>query len=374
MENNISNKNYSEFDNSTRNDFKDSFHRISPIVVTALLLIVVLWFLISIILYGKKSGKWKKSPRKDFDKLNAGKVYSFVTICAVLCSLRLIASEIQLFMEFEGENQQSCNVMNGITSGLYVLIVCSVYSFLWIRQRVFFANSMLNRTYNKWVTGLSRLIVVPLIIGSVAAIVGITILSSSNTSTINECSLIPDHIGAKALFTLLLWFSVIVGQSVMLGLFAYALTSNNIKCGPKLNICHRKSKNAFKNKSNKTNTFFINSIATISATKVNETDVVSESNQRSPVMKNTSNVTDVSNRIKATKKSVKLILKKTLYFALLSTLIDFVTLALNLFLTSFVGRRYLIMILNINIFFNLLFILLSFHNWKKIVMLPCTKT
>ena len=308
--------------------------------------------------------------RDNHDKFNAERVYSSVVFCAVLCFLRLITSLIQLNIHFDETDYWLCNSINDITAILYVFVSFSVYLFLWIRQRTFFSNNMLNGSFNKRVRHLSKLIIIPLALGTIGIVVGISVINSYDSHT-EGCKYLPFSNNEKAIFLLAVFFMIALGQFIMFGLFVYALKKN----GQQGWNPFRRKKKTNKNINIELNLSANTALPTLSFSIMrNEPTfgITSPKNLKAS-SKKISSETNIVNRVKSTEFAVNTILRKTLYFALLSTFIDFVSFALSLFLIDNIGRRYITMILNISVFLNLVFVLFSFRIWRKILFFLCMK-
>ena len=182
MQNHLSISNLS-LTNSTTKDYIITLPNIIlSSIINCILLITIIWILVSLVSYGIKNGKWKKMQRGNSEKLNATIVYSSVTVCAGLCTLRLIASEIKIVTLFDARDGILCNFFYDLTDILLIFVFISVHLFFWVRQRVFYKNCMLNRNYSKWIRYLSKFTIIPPIIAaSVSAIAYITINTSNVT-------------------------------------------------------------------------------------------------------------------------------------------------------------------------------------------------
>ena len=326
-----------------------------PVVVTALLLAATIWILLSLIRYGIITRKWKTTPKEEYQKV--GRVYSSATLCTVLCLLRFIVTEIHINLKFNDNNVVLCNTLSIISGSLNAFVIFFVYFFLWIRQRAFYGNTMLRKSYNKWVKYLSKFCIIPFLITFIAALL-YSVISNRYEDTRNNCMSTPRDLNARIIFTFALSISVVFWQSLLLGLFVYALTKNGEL---KWNFCKQKNNKKLKNIYN-IKTLHLNANVPVSSTEIIQNSPKTPQRIWQPEVSHNSQSTLIS------------VLKKTFVFAVLSTFIDLVMLFINFFLNGSAERQFFIMIVNIYDFLKLIFVLLSFHSWKEILFFPCMKT
>ena len=319
-------------------------------VVTVFLLAFSIWILISIVRYGIVTGKWK-SVRELNEKFSAGMVYSSLTVCAVLCTLCLIVSEIQLSLQFDEKSVDLCDSISDTMNGLYLFVNLSVYVFLWLRQRVFYANSPMTEKFKKWVQFLSKIMIIPPIVCAIGTELVYSLLTRYNVTT-SGCVIVPFSFDAQLVLSLAVSLLIIMGQALMFWLFWHALTINRKKTEQPKDRRNRQDKLKAKNKQSSSN---------------------SEQEVSGNTLRKPSSTTDIPNRIEATNNTVDAILKKTLVFTILLIILDVVSILFNLFFNGVFRRKYLSIALNLNVFLNLVFILLSFNIWQDIVFFACRK-
>ena len=146
---------------------------------------------------------------------------------------------------------------------------------------------------------------------------------------------------------------VIIGQSLLLGLFGYALVPDRKERWKTFN--GTKEKKQSKQQKNEQN-------------QSQNAQLTLELTEDRPSI-----ATDITHRLKSTNQSVRLILRKTFLIALILTLINVASVFLKFLSVGIFRMKYLTIILNIVIFLDLAFVFVSFNNWKEILFFPCKK-
>lgn len=324
-----------------------------PVGINIFLTVVTMWMLISLIHYGVKMEKWKKSSGRHSDKLNAGVVYSFVIVCAIMCLLRYIASLLFMNIGFEEGKDLFCDIVADIAYASYALVLSSVVFFLWFRQRNFYANKMFGIVYSFWIRILSfGSIFVIACLGIFVVVYNVFPLNykSSKHGCVYQpnSSLQPSY-----------WISAVViittNHITMLGLFAYALIhlkrleSNELE-GPRTS-CDRRTE--------RTNS---------------DMEKKSLKNAKRSVEKSVYGSRISSTAIPGSSKKIQVILKKTLFFAILSIASDILAQVVAQYIVDPEGhRRISFVIFDINAFLNLLCLMMSFVTFKDMLVSPCMK-
>ena len=251
------------------------------------------------------------------------------------------------------ERSLTCEVIADTAVALYGVVLFLVALFLWFRQRVFYQNKMLNMDYNKCVHVLSSISIIMVLAGAIAALV-INILPRNRHSSPNGCIF---KIGDQRIFHFLSVVIVIVlGQLMLAALFAYALIKTNslINPTPMSKLSHNPSRNRDSIANSTDYTLVVNGVSTL------------EQSPSQSLRYQENNTTQ--------SKGVRIILQKTLTFAIISTAADIFIQTLIHFLTEPTGhRRVVTTASNVNAFLNLVFLLLSFAQYKKILLSPFQK-
>ena len=336
-----------------------------PVTVHILLFLATSWILISLIQFGIKSGKWRRKRLCDPDKLNTGLVYSSVILLTILCLIRYVVSIASMTIGFQPGDDVVCDQFDDITSFFYSSVIFAVQLFLWFRQRALYANQMLNLSYNKAVKFFSCASIVVLFVTDLSALIFV-IKSKNHFWSPNGCVYHPIS-GSRVGYLVSLVLAVVLGQTMLLGLFVYALKPKNIKF-----------KNAFRQSKATHNTH-----PTASTTE-NNLQLPHKSPELSRLSSDCRHLgnnyhSSVFVSCKQMKKErrkhpVKTILRKTLFFAVVSILADiFIQILINYIAKENNHRRFVTMTISINALLNLLFVIFSFAYWWKMLISPCNK-
>ena len=343
-----SKENVTEYNNYDRTN---QHHWILPVTISIVLFCATLFLLISIVHYGMKTKKWRQIQRYDSDKLNAGLVYSTLLLCAVVCLLQYAASLAFLNIGFRSGEDELCDAVSHVEHCFYFLTLFSVELFLWLRQRAFYSNRMLNVHFSRtirWVSFLSIFVI------STFSLLALVFETLSNHHVTNKgCKFKPNNrfLTPYVIFSICM---VVFGQSVLIGLLFHALQQTNKPDVRETMLCKYFASCCSSNTNRK---------AANSASPTNPVDSGIPSRLTSPASSNRSR----------TKSSivVKQILMQTLIFAIISVITDIIVAITTYYITDPEEHRELIIIMeDINAFFNLFIILLSFLQWKSIVISP----
>ena len=337
--------------NSSSYDFLAQADWWLPICINAALIVVTSWILISLINYGLKTGKWRKDQKNNEEKLNAGLVYSSVVLCATMCLLRYIFVFPYISVGFGEEEDRLCDILSDITSCFYGFISFSSALFSWSRQRMFYANQMLNVNYTKLVRFFSRASIAVFSLFGIGVLIFST-LPNDHPSSAHGCTYRVENEKLKIGY----WISIVLvvgfGQVSVLFLFVHALrtvssshiansrrstmraNSSDIDCDHESVVSRISSKFSMTRESRKT----------ISRRRVSDND------------------------------PVKIILRKTFIFAIISILTDIIIQVFSFFISApGEHRRVLTTLLSINGFLSLLFVILSFGQHRKMLTTSCCR-
>ena len=202
-------------------DYTKQIDWILPVTFIAIANAAEIWILVSLIYYGLKIKKWKKHNQGCVDKLNSRNQYIILVACAAFCVISSLFSLAQISVGFDLDEDKLCNSLADAGFVFYSFVLMTVCMFLWLRQRTFFTNHMLNVTYSKTAKICSVIsIVIFLSTGTVVMI--IFVYPNNYVSSLNGCVRTPnDVVSAVYIFAV---FMIFVGQTTKPGLFIYALT------------------------------------------------------------------------------------------------------------------------------------------------------
>ena len=318
---------------------------IIPVAINIILTVITIIILISLIHYGIKTRKWQNIRRSDHEKLHAGAVYGSVLLCSVMCVFRYASSMAAMNTGFGIGKNQLCDRIADLAYCSYALVLFCIGSFLWLRQRIFFVNNMLNVSYKVWIKVISFSSFF-LLIGLSLFVIIYNIAPLTYKSTKQGCIYKPND-DVKDVFWLIGSGVLVVFHFGLLGLFAYALLS--VKS-------NRNNENRCKYNKNDKRWNSIKSVMVVSTIAQQERN--SKTNKKMKVNKmETSNF-----------RKIKLLLIKTLVLAILSILADiFIQIFANYIIDPNGHRRWSHMIFDINTFINLMFLVFSFNTAKQML-------
>ena len=337
-------------------NYKTELDWIFPVVVNVTLMVLNFWLLISLIHYGITNRKWSKPNKYSYDVLNNGLIYGSVMGCAIACLIRFATSLLLSNLGYSNFESGVCDQLEDAVYSSYALVHFFVALFLWSRQQAFFANRLLNFNYNKLIKYFSFVIIVVIIAYGIF-VVALNSAPKFYISSSMGCVLRPGYEVQVAT-----WLTPIIGVAfynvALLGLFSYALFYAQ----------------AFQEKKSTAN-LQEQKLKTINCkviTNPNRDDLhVSPSSECGSKLKSKSS----PHRQNYASNKIRVILKKTLIFAVLSILVDIVLqLTVNLAIDRKSHRRLSNMAFDIASFFNLLLVILSFNKYKEMMTSPCTKT
>ena len=315
---------------------------IIPVVINITLTVITIIISISLIHYGIKAKKWQNIRRSDHEKLHAGAIYGCVVLCSVMCIFRYASSMAAMNTGFGIGKDQLCDQIADLAYCAYALVLFCIEWFLWLRQRLFFVNNMLNVSYQAWIKVISFFSCF-LLTAMYSLVVIYTIVPLRYKSTKQGCI----YQLVKNVFWTLGSAGLFVAQFSLLGLFAYALLS--VKS-------NRNNENRCKHNKNDKKCNLIKSVTAVSTTAQQEQN--SKTNKKIKV-----NKTKTRNL-----RKIKQILIKTLVLAILSTLADiFIQVFASYIIDPNGHRRLSHMIFDINTFINLMFFVFSFSAAKQML-------
>lgn len=331
---------------------------IIPVITNIILIIISVYLLIAFIYYGIKSGKWTNpQPLKSYEKLNAGSVFTCAVGIIALSLLRYIFSLAVMNIGYSVHEIEACQSLAGFAYIVYLFFLYSYYVFLWLRQRIFFQNKILNVSYNIHIKRFSFLSIV-LVTGIWMALLIYYVMSLSYYTT-EFCDDIPEE--SKEI----LWQFVIAAESVtylvLISLYSYALlkikTSSSVTASgaPKQEVSNdSKPKPNCPSKENQKTAASIPSAKPSNEVKSETTQIQAK---------------------KATTTKLKSIVSKACIFAVFSLICNALLNAFGVFVVKEnEDRNWSQMAFDTNVFLTLIFLVFSFDTYKQILYEPCYKT
>jgi len=328
-------------------------------VVISTFIFVQVWILISLIHHGISTGKWKRIHRGNLELLSSGSLYSVVIACAFFCVVHSVLTLFNITYGFNVEEDELCDSLLDATFVTYAFIQLLVQIFLWLRQRTFYANQMLNINYSKKIRFLSASSIFIIFIAGLIILVVFTYADNYQSGK-NGCKSKPRLFES---YGVVLWISVvfllIFGQMTLLSLFVYALTRGRsqikslfMELACKSYCCKRTCRKQV---------------------QTSEKDFpTSETMPESSSSNNTSTpprTSDFSRLQASSAEKIKTVLRKTLIIAALSIFFDVLAQIFNYFIAK--NIRSFALVANLNTFLSLLLLVFSFTTYRKMLLSPC---
>ena len=334
---------------------------IIPFAINILLIVITLIVLISLVYYGIKTGKWREDHSCNYDKLNAGIVYTFLIVCAVSCLFRYIANQAYMNVGFKDDEDGLCEAAADAAFVSYSMVLFSVLMFLWFRQRAFYTNRMLALKSLKPIRILSFGSIILILGGGFTYLLLFTI-PHNYVSSSKGCLFVLD-LSVIVTYNVYVIVLIIVAHCLLLCLFVYPLVK--IYFGDSAFSCLRQIKGHKSARSN------------VGPSKVPTTtpSISSPCNNNLSVPDGLTTIErSRSLAIKPSTEGIKKILLKTFIFALCSTVVDVLIQIVSSYSNNLNGsRRITNMLFDIAAFLNLLFLIFSFVTFKNMLFSLCYK-
>ena len=319
---------------------------IIPMTVTASLMVATLYVTISLVHYGTKTRKWSSFQTNDVEKLNAGIIYSLVLVCSVSCLFRFAVNIVHMNIGFEKGEDQLCEAVLDTDFFAHSLVLYSEILFLWFRQRAFYRNAMMSFHTTKFVKVLS---VLSIVIISTCAL-GYSLYAclpdnfkASNQGCVYQLEDGSNNYGVYASIVL------ITAQLMLLYLFIHPLRRKSTKCFD-LTKVFPKRKDTSVSVSQSSN------IPAISRNVGSDFGYFHKINHQH------------SFSVNPFSHEVKLIMRKTVIIAFITTIMDVAAQLLLVFTGNLkCSLRYSYMVFDITVFLHLLFLILTFVTYREIL-------
>ena len=327
---------------------------IFPIAINIFLLLSSTWVFISLLHYGVKTRKWSRTQKSNEEKLNGGLIYSSVVLCAIACLLRYIFALVYMNIGYDYGYDRLCDTFSDITSSFYTFVLFSSALFLWSRQRVFYANRMLNVNYSRPVRFLSQSSIGFILVCGSGVLI-FSVIPDDHPSSPDGCTYSVASDNLKIAYWLSIVLVILFGQVTVFYLFVNAIRKASLPT----------SRNACSSSKN-------NSVVDCTAEHNNSITVTENGTKRK--RSNDSGFNDGKSRrhFGPTRKRtshvdpIKGILRITFMFALISLFLDILIQAFSFFVSTG-HRRVVTTLLNVSSFLNLLLLVFAFKDYKKML-------
>ena len=340
---------------------KDYFHEVTYVLavsINATLIALSLWILFSLVHFGVKTGQWSGKQKRNADKLNAGWIYTSVIVCAIMAIIRFITSQVAHNVGF-GKNEFSiCEKINDALFMEYACVLLCSFVFLWLRQRIFFTNKMLNFGYSKILKVLSGSSIF-ILLGAGLGVTFVNTIPTNYPSSPIGCRYDSASESLNAWSWALCAIIPVIGQVLMLLLLVYPL-AKNIDGLQQSCFCFTGQTD---NSPNHTSS---PSLSSPSRSKAG-----SDLRNKQIILKPISGLQFT----KRSSDTVKKIIIRTVVFGFIAVFTD---ISLIVFpATSILNqenprlRRVTVTLYDMNVFLNLMLVVMSFVTWKKMMTSPC---
>ncbi|CAK8695768.1 unnamed protein product [Clavelina lepadiformis] len=345
-----------------------------PFIINNVLMIISVWINASLIHYGIRTNKWKVMNRSHDMILGSGAIYTSVVFCSVTATCRLIATQISFHVGLGIGRDAECEMIFDALRFFSCLTLLSVFVFLWLRQRAFYVNKMMNARYNPILKLLSATSIL-LIFGSGSSFFLIQTIAHDHPSSIDGCVYRPQVGGSLLEEWLVPAVLTAFGHSMLLFLFIYPLKNYLGKfCCNTFTLCSSYSDYERQQRNSSSTT---GSKDTELSGEQNNTDSPEVSSEMKNVSKTSSDQPTLNrNRLCPnvnvnTNHMVGRIMTKTIIFAIISILTSILLpiITINL-LPSNGNRRISNLLYDFDAVGNLLLVICSFESYKKMLTSP----
>ena len=314
---------------------------IIPEVINVTLIMLTSWILISLIFFGVKTKKWKQGRKNNFEKLSGGSVLTAAVICAVVTMCRLITSQFVNNVGYAEGQDEACEMAIDTGIIMYCMTLFSVYIFLWLRQSVFYTNSMLNTEFSKILRFFSWLSIGLIFLGGLSAVL-INTVPVNYPSSIEGCIYEAVDSTFDAILVAVCVLVLLTGQITLVGLFVYPLQKrSNQEC---FSCAVEESENPHK-KSEKSVPEAASAVE-----QLNEQCEKSRQNRH--------------------KSKINRILRRSVVFAAIAIVTDVCFIIITTYALDTTHRRIPTTLYDVSACLNLIFVVSSFICWKKILTSP----
>ena len=354
---------------------------IVPVTINGILTTLAMWILFSLVHYGVKTGKWSGTQKRNADKLNAGWVYSSVLACAVICIIRYMTSQISFQQGFgkTEENKMACESINDLLFVEYCLVLFCTYIFLWLRQRTFYTNEMFNINYNKTLRYLSASSIIIILLAGIGVVV-VNTLPKNYPASSSGCIYDAETDSLDLWSWVACGVVLVIGQVLLLSLLLYPLAKNlNDEHCLKHLCCFvctvLKEKEEIQMHSIHSDSPY--KLSTVSE-GISGHSLVLHSNSicsKSQININTPQRKKQTTKRRKSSVAVKKIMIRTLIFGFVAVFTDLFL--ISIFAAGVVPntdprfRRFAVTSYDLNVFLNLMLVVLSFMTYKNMLTSPC---
>ena len=358
---------------------------ILPVSLNAVFLLVNLVILFSMVHYGVKAGKWKRNHVLFVDKLNGGWVYTLAVKFTCMSFIKLIVTQVSYNTGYGLDEDFTCEVVNDMDFIVYGLVVFLDFAFLWIRQRIFYSNKMLNIDFSKFLRFLSLFSL--LLIGVAGTMVVIfTILPINFFSSPRGCTFKSNSSAIVLISSIFSAVTITLAEVILVFLLVYPLQNRleNRKLFESIFCCDNSNFSRSGKESAEVNRDSIQNYPSpsISNQRYLHGKPADTSLEPEPHKKVGSKSTDGNPGLtsqccgRRSCQKIKQVMRKTIIFGSISLFSHILLIFINSLsdLSNPGKRRILSTFYDINVMLNILLVVFSFSTYKRILLSPLRKT
>lgn len=190
----------------------------SGFVLEILIIVCSVYLTVAFIIHGNRHKMLISKSKKD---MHRGLVFKFALITVIIPFFRY-ASTLSFMLSGRLCGEAACETSADVG---YIALMCSItttYSFLWIRQRVFYGHPSLCDRYGRCLVYFSKFVLIPIVMEGVVA-VAVAVIPLEYTARKWQCYPITHQTDFKVLLYAAL---MVVTQSLLLGLFLHPVVSH----------------------------------------------------------------------------------------------------------------------------------------------------
>ncbi|XP_077973157.1 uncharacterized protein LOC144428168 [Styela clava] len=189
-----------------------------------LLILLTIWILISLFVYGRKTGCWtKKSGNSSY---NSGIVFDLCFVVGIIVFLRFVYTAVKFQLPRIEYGLEHCELMGKLGSTTYFASMYSIYLFLWLRQRIIFGHPAVRDLMGLCVNALSWITFVGLTLISLGTFC-YYVISTKYRPTALGCTKVPSLESNVSYATMAVMLLFLV-QVLIVSLFTYIMIRTNI--------------------------------------------------------------------------------------------------------------------------------------------------
>ncbi|XP_039252904.2 uncharacterized protein LOC120330129 [Styela clava] len=190
-------------------------------IIEGILLVVTIWILVSMIMYGYKAKKFERKGGTPW--LNGRNLYVFCVVSVTSIVVRFAWAQVVIEVPRRSDSSELCEAIIDITGISYTMCLGTVYVFLWLRQRTIYTNPKIRKLTGNCANYLSWISMILLCI--VAAVLTCIITAPMMYRAGPHGCIIKEGVNYEVYYALVS-ASLFLFQFALLGLFIYPITKN----------------------------------------------------------------------------------------------------------------------------------------------------